>query len=495
MGKELWKFPTNVQNLAQMLAAGLVMDKGGYSGDTYFRDITEEFGSRVPVFRDTVPAKYIDPKQQEERDAVPVILMLDLNAYNAGQGYSSGADEVWANLPLPIGAIKEICFRDKKAKELFEDYLINFDNIPKYNGRRLHLKVSKKAFSSSADIEKTSILVDAKTKGLDRKGAAAEPDYEKAQCIGCALLTLYTIANRNSTYLDAYNYIANSIIGTEESEVDFLIKTMIDSVLVDDMLLDEPRMQFFVDVLREILAKKTAYSGKMLTENIMGFIESYQSEDVDINMIVARLKNLSSFKLSVLFKEFQGPLSRSILLFFLRDEVDELLEFEEKNPRIPLNPNDIVLAILLFSARSGYASFSLANKNLAELNYFASYAMAVAAAQDGNIFNDEIRIFYPIAEYFATEERFVKNKTAARLLGGELKWNMSLFIKPLTKLKKGREKYEKIDKDGSRYWEGDIEDNFLRSEAYNYCDFMKLFSTEKTMPAEVDMQVRKKLKL
>lgn len=440
MKKPVWYMPTNLQNLTQMLAAGLIMDKTGYKGDQYYHDITDYLPHGLILFKNHIPERDMFCAR-EDRDAIPVILELSLDNIRTEKILQTGDAYCVVQLPLPTSCIKKIIVDGKEGRDFYENQFINYANVPDHG---LKPSVNKKLFTCPQD-DSCSLPID-EIKSLDPK----KPDYEKAQFIGGTLLSLYTLASHSMEFIDYYRQIAGLLTGKDSSIEDSKATYFINCILNNLRPEGSPADSFYYDVLLEILNQKPNFlSGKLLTENIMGYVEDYDTTDPGILGFKNTLKNLADTKLSDAFKSCIGPISRSILLFFMRDTPEELFEFRTQNPKIKLTPDDILFSILLFSARTGYISQSFEAKALKPLADFITSIMSSATSDVCDV--QHAKIIEPLIYSFDSKEKFGKNILAACALLIELR-------------------------------------------LFSYDDFIKRISNAKTIPASVDIKIRKLLK-
>ena len=499
MQSELWLMPTNIQNLAQMLAAGLIMDPTGYQGDTYFKDITSDFPFSTTVFKNAIPAKYFSDLYSENGHASPAILVLDLANLDRLKVDKNGSDYI-IQLPLPLSSLKKVILPNKSAQELFHNQFRNFSNLIDYKINKIEIEIDTKNnyFRTSP---KTNSYPSHKIQiPIFEVDSVEKPNYAKAQLFGGALLTFYVLSNRSNTYLEIYKFLSmvfSTNIGKPSSTsrtfltyLFYLIKC-----LIDEKRPANHKLSFFYDVLQEIISQKQSHSSeKLLTENIMGYIEKYPTDDPEIKRFVANLQKLSDARPSEIFDSSDGPFAHSLFLFFLRDTMDELLEFESKNPKVELTPIDLSFAVLLFCARSGYESLSFSSKSLRPLSDFITLLMTQAALRKPILKSRIIEPFYPPRYYLEALEDFTKNETYATALAKYYRWSTDDYTH--TDLNISADIIDSIH--------GNFEDLHIvikpniplsrfRKKVPDHESFLRLLSSSDPLPADLDEKFRVKL--
>ncbi|MCF7977628.1 MAG: hypothetical protein K9L82_06365 [Chromatiaceae bacterium] len=101
-----------------------------------------------------------------------------------------------------------------------------------------------------------------------------------------------------------------------------------------------------------------------------------------LKRLIADLKGclgLGDATISELFQRHQKPFSRGLLLFFLRQRGQELLELSERFDQPLLTDQDLVVAAALFGARSGWLELPGSIKDLPGLSSAITHRMAALA--------------------------------------------------------------------------------------------------------------------
>ena len=153
---------TNHPNLMYMLAAGALMPPAGFGGK-YYRDPLASFPGWLPLFVGEVPAPAIGLAIEEARHLKPVIARVRLSdlsgtvsalgpdglrAIRFPEGLDGAEKVLLVPAPLPASWIESIVFPSTDDRKAFEEAAGDFGNVPVRDFQR---KTSKRPFTRAPD--------------------------------------------------------------------------------------------------------------------------------------------------------------------------------------------------------------------------------------------------------------------------------------------------------------------------------------------------------
>jgi hypothetical protein len=384
-----WLMVTNQRNLLYMLAAGLIMPPKGF-GEKYYEDTLCLFPGWVPLFSDGVTPAAVTQSITERKHLLPCLMEIDLS-YISGKvtaidkkgnakeidfpGELDGSEHIlFVPTPLPINWIKSIIFQSKDDKARCETDAEDFNNVPLSSFKR---QISSKLFSDKSDLIWPPTNIELANRDTPMDGPFA------AGAIMAMLLQMANLGNLsiNSCRLafDAEGSVANSIS-------DPMISSLGQWVFAGRAAKSENILQnLFWGAVDKLVAWKSSGSSQSALDVVFEHLKSAadRSEDQSqqvLSELTADLKAIAGFSDSTvteLLERYENPFSRVMVLFFLREECVDLLEF--KHPM--LNEIDYLAASILFAARDGWLGIPLEIRDHTGLQEAASHRMAAMAHQ------------------------------------------------------------------------------------------------------------------
>jgi hypothetical protein len=449
----LWLFPSNHQNMSFMLASGLISDPAGFaygSESRYYKDALSIFPGWIPLFKkeSSIPDEIRRRVIEESSDLKLTVSSIDMSGFYGKVYVRSGAgdwqlvqhsdvlksyDSIWVPAPLPISWIKSISFQSEKDKDAFLGVAEGYSNI---DIQRYDLAVMDTHES------KEELFPD----GIDAFNPAELPEpiksmcgFYRAQAVGGIFAMLYSLANASDRCLRVFQNVREMLFDQSSSTYSTSaesnpILTSIPHWFVGQEVpyVDDKRSSFFFGLLDEIVHSRENADPREATVSAREYAHKQEEE---LRGSWPRLPELleeaanPECALSELFERYKGTVSHALLLFFLRDNCDELLEFQTKNPRVMLSDEDLIAAALLFGARDGW--LGLANKHRRRISDWTTSLMASKLhGTDGIQIQIPDKRPKPLREFFSGD-CWDTNKKHAFELAQKCKWNecMQTWIK------------------------------------------------------------------
>lgn len=392
---KLWNLVTNQQNMLYMLAAGMVMAPAGFGGKHY-ADVLDLEPGWVPLFRSTikVPTVALTLAVSERKFLVPCVASFELEgtlgrvrvlSRRGSQRESNGIPArkgkeelaIFVRAPLPMSSLSSISFRVLADKLAFETSAADVANI---DLSCIDLRIDESAF----DNDTTAELPESQQQ---RELIQSAPDTRRAlgQAVGGVLAMLYHAANRSDLGITFFRLAAGM-----DHDTGVTVET-------GDPILDELprwignwtpptsadiRVRLYWGVVDVLIAARDSGKKQPPTETAIQYLEN-QLSTLDGDKFQSRLAGLiddlrgcvgfGGGTITELFERHNGPLSRPLLLFCLREQCVDLLEFSHPL----LHESEYLLASILFGIRDGWLRLPRELRSPA-LSVFVAHRMASA---------------------------------------------------------------------------------------------------------------------
>lgn len=394
--KRIWRLVTNHQNMYYMLAAGMVMGPAGFQGKHYSDPLSVNPGC-IPLFRDKdkIPAGALMHATSERKHLLPCIASFDLSDLSgpvqilsrdgsrrdvATPAARKRKDDIamLIRAPLPLFLLSGISFRSSEDKQTFESNARDVSNVDLSPHR---IEVDESLFSTVTEVTWPP--------PMQRQGQLLEADADnppaRGQALGGALAMLYHTANRNGLGLAAFRLVTAAAHDKDS-----------DLVQSDPVLAELPNWmdggeisgqadthaQLFWGVIRSLIAARTEQRPQSPVDVVLEYLDSQldQLQEKELRERMERLiadmrscLGLGGGTVTELFERHQGSLSRPLLLFCLRENCIDLLEFSHSL----LNDAEYLLAGILFGVRDSWLQLPRALRN-PDLSAYVAYRMAEA---------------------------------------------------------------------------------------------------------------------
>ena len=377
-----WYLPTNQLNLLFMLAAGLVIGPAGF-GRKYYADCLGNSPGWIPLFADAVPESALQQAVVEGGHLRQVIAEIELSSL-AGTVQAVGQDGVRKSIELPQGLsgdelallipaplpatwIRSIHFPSKEERAAVEEEASDFSNVPLAAYKRL---VSTKLFARQSlcpwPLEAAAALP-----SRDR------PTYDSAS-VGGAMALSFALGNRGEATAEATRILFDpgcEGLSREPDQVQVaepllralhcwacldgspperdvqgrllltILRALSDARVQGDDDSSSAPADFHQTVL-DCLAAEAQRLADLADEKGQSASERLGGLAGDLKGVLG----LGAHTISELLERHPKPFSRGLLLFFLRDRPEGLLDLDHPG----LNAMDYAVAAALFAARSGW---------------------------------------------------------------------------------------------------------------------------------------------
>jgi hypothetical protein len=446
-----------------MLAAGLVMAPDGFA-DKYYADTLNLEPGWIPLCRDTtvLPAAAVERSISERNYLVPCIASFDLQGFTGSarvlprrgkprdnaklpQRQSKSDFLVLVRAPLPLNLLTQIIFRSAADRQAFETAAADVANV---DLKGVELQVDAARFDCDTKVKLPTPPRKAELPGFSVRERAID-----TQTIGGALAMLYHTANRSDFGTALYRFAAGRAPTNNASDMasnpffaglpEWLARGAVPTPSTGAATPSMAAAQIYWSVVRALTDARREANRQPPTDIALEQLnrESASAPDDKTRALIAALSDamrgclgLGGGTVTELFRHHRGQLSRSLLLFCLREHCIDLLEFSHP----ALSDEDYASAAILFGVRDGWIRMPQELRPL-ELSAFVSSRMAEAmhAAWGDGVSFGTLDPVAPLREFFLAPEGQWTERQANMALGLARRCNWFDCIRTLVMLAPG----------------------------------------------------------
>lgn len=387
--KNRWLLPSNHYNLMSWQSAGMVLPN--HSMEKYYPDCTEIAPGWIPVFLNRVP--------QQARDAATsrsghfALLEVDISKF-FGRVFSITSDgelkeihlplvdqlDVSALLipaPLPATCIASVTFETPAARDSYLERSGEISNIPE---NAFPISIGKCPVTVDDFAAQSNWPPKAVPEALQTLSVAS------ISAQGAAAAMLFSFGNLNGAAVDACRLGFEAFIDglfTAESPFRKTVDQLMSSGIKPNIA--ELRSRLYWGVVERII-EPPDIGGNPSDAGyaVLHFLEQESAKELSIagkfQELITDLRGttgLAKYTHKELFEKHPGPFSHALLLFFLRQHSDELLNFVA--PDFSVTVIDKIAAAILFASRDGWEGVPQTIRETSGLYAAVSHRMAAAA--------------------------------------------------------------------------------------------------------------------
>lgn len=462
---------TNHLNLMYMLAAGLVLPPAGFGGK-YYRDTLQDFPGWIPLFVGKVPREAIESSVAEAAHLKPNIVQVDLS-HLAGMVMAIGEDglqemrfpDQWSGTerailvpaPLPVSRITCLTFRSMDDKRACEADAKDFGNVPleDFKPRKHSKALFDKATSAPwPPAEGPAKRITPLQQPLAAGGVMAML-LQFANLGEQAVRACRTAFDPDDGVSSADDHPILSELGTWIREGSALrVPVESDSDRVGLQNASQARL-FWDAVDRLVSLHDTGHTGgveQVLVDHLAeaaGSIDSRLQAGVrKLHDTLDSLTGLAGGTATELFERHDTPLAHAMILFCLRQDCADLVEYEIDRLAEP----DWLAAAILFGVRDGWMGLPLrlrAGRGLADAVSHRMARLSHHVGSTGIDLGEPPERPRPLRELFGDGSHWrSRERTAALQLVRAQKWDCVH-----TRVSLGAGEYRLVVKGGSTHIE------------------------------------------
>lgn len=374
-----WLLPTNTDNMRNIIAQGLITGPDGFS--KYYEDTLELFKNWIPVFKNKIATEILKKCTQEVDGLIPCIIEFNTNMFSGNiktlnnenmlidfDPKNSGNDEVeilFVLAPLPLTCIKNVLFQNEKNKIDFENDAKLYSNVPLIDLNLQSTKTDQKLFfNSELSLISLNSLQDIEFP------LYPENDYLKVYGYGGMLGMLFYFAKNGHLSNQLYHLICNN----KELSEDYNENIQAIYNYFND-----------VDNIKNTTIQKMYYGllditvhNKNVNDQIVAFLENMDGEErfkkraFDIATELRKIDIVMNKTVSEQFQEAKTPLEKSLLMLFIREDSDSLMDFHLDQFR----EEEYLQFAMMFGIRDKFISLPKSLREIKGLQKFISTKMA-----------------------------------------------------------------------------------------------------------------------
>ncbi len=376
---DAWYFVTNTENLKGIIANGLIISPNGLK--VYYEDTLNIHPGCVLIFRNKVPDWAIELCISEETHLTSVIIDIDIErTYGKIYHLSPGSNELvetkiqnvtqkdeydilYLCAPQSISCINTIYYESvsdknnfKKDASLFSDVLIsNFD-----------LKTKKTLFEKTTQLQKIDY-----SKVIFPEYSAV--NYPKVLAYGGVLSNLFYFSKNGKISNDVYQQFC--CLDNNISDHDNMIIEMIQYFYDDhNMKVISNTKKILYDILN------IAIESDNFKNDVVNYFNEIDNENIkhrssEIVKLLTEYETQPKWSPSVYFENAKTPLERLLLMLFLKENSNELVEYHIPN----LKEIDYLIFAIVFGLRDKYNGVPTFVKEMKGVQAFITTMMSAFA--------------------------------------------------------------------------------------------------------------------
>lgn len=383
-----WYMVTNQRNFFYMLGAGLLMPPSGFGGKHY-QDTFSCFPGWLPIFPNQVPKATIEFSIREKNHLIPCVLEISLNNLKGPakavckqgnvrdiefpEGFKDSDAFVLLLAPLPVTWLKSAIFETKERKIACEKDASDFDNVGLSD---VSIRVLKSVFSKTTELVWPPQI-------------AMVPEVsvplEKPLAAGGIMAMLARLGNKSDLAIYAASLAFDRTAG-EDTPLDqyriiAAVKDWFGPHGINDEHGTEAKLYWqFADRLIEAREEKKGLSP---TDVLLATLQQASADlpanaKPEIDHLIEDLRGivgLGNYTVTTLFDRHKKPLRRAMLMFFLRENCTDLLNFSSDQ----INHSDYLSAAMLFGVRERWLGLPLSLREMPGLKEACCHRMAAMA--------------------------------------------------------------------------------------------------------------------
>ena len=371
--KDRWFIPTNTENLKMIIAQGLISNPDGFK--KYYSDILELVQGYIPIFKNEIAQNILTYVVNETDDLTPAIIEIDLKKIvsvvkkveenklvDMDLKDINSEDILFIQAPLPLSIISTLIFKSKTDKKSFEDDSKLYSNVVLADLKLSSTIVEQKLFKQntlSADL--VSSFKDIETVETNKV------DYNKVYAYGGLLINLFYFAKNGNRSNALYQLFSNLDKESEKQDIDVYdyfkafdssdtnIKKKMDYGLINIAIESK---DFKEDVLDFLLSDNWDERSAKRTKELANKLKQFES-------------NMDK-TVSEQFKEAKTALEKTLLMLFLREDSDSLMDY-----MIDIfTEEDYLNFAMMFGVRDKFIKIPKELREFSGLQNFVSLKMA-----------------------------------------------------------------------------------------------------------------------
>jgi len=371
--KDRWFIPTNTENLKMIIAQGLISTHDGFI--KYYTDVLNLLDGYIPIFKNEVGQNILTYVVSEEKNLTPAFIEIDLKKITGTVKKVEenklidvkltdieNIDILFIQAPLPLSIVSSTIFKSSNDKKAFKEDSKLYSNVVLADLKLSSTLAEQKLFKTNT--LPGDLINDFKKIEIED---IHKIDYKKVYAYGGLLLNLFYFAKNGKFSNESYHLFCSLEDEGQKQDIDIYdyfktldkdnssVKKKMDNGLIDIAINSR---DFKEDVLNFLLSDTWDEKTKKRTEELANKLKSFES-NID--------KTISEQ-----FNEAKTPLEKILLMLFLRDDSDSLMDYSLEL----FSEKDYVNFAMMFGIRDKFAKISKELRAFNGLQNFVSLKMA-----------------------------------------------------------------------------------------------------------------------
>ena len=359
--KDRWFIPTNTENLKMIIAQGLISNSDGFK--KYYSDVLELTQGYIPIFKNEIGQEILTYVVSEVNGLTPALIEIDLKKIVGIDVKSAESEDMlFVQAPLPLSVISTLIFKSKADKESFEEESKLYSNVVLADLKLSSTVAEQKLFKQNTLAgDLVSSLKSLELSETD------EVDYNRVYAYGGLLLNLFYFAKNGNRSNALYQLFSNLDKESEKQDIDVYdyfkafdssdtnIKKKMDYGLINIAIESKDFKEDVLDfLLSDIWDERSAKRTKELANKLKLF-ESNMDKTV-----------------SEQFEEAKTALEKTLLMLFLREDSDSLMDYTLD----VFTEDDYLNFAMMFGVRDKFIKIPKELREFSGLQNFVSLKMA-----------------------------------------------------------------------------------------------------------------------
>ena len=371
--KDRWFIPTNTENLKMIIAQGLISNSDGFK--KYYSDVLELVQGYIPLFKNEIGQDILTYVLSEMDDLTPAIIEIDLKKIvgivkkveenrlvDIDLKSVESEDILFIQAPLPLSIVSTIIFKLKADKESFEEDSKLYSNVVLAELKLSSTVAEQKLFKQktlSGDL--VSSLKNIEVVEVN------EVDYNRVYAYGGLLLNLFYFAKNGNRSNAFYQLFSNLDKESEKQDID--VYDYFKAFDSNDTNIKKKMDYGLINI---------AIESKNFKEDVLDFLLSDiwdERTSKRTNELANKLKLFESNMdktVSEQFEEAKTALEKILLMLFLREDSDSLMDYTLD----VFTEEDYLNFAMMFGVRDKFIKISKELREFSGLQNFVSLKMA-----------------------------------------------------------------------------------------------------------------------
>jgi len=368
-----WFIPTNTENLKMMIAQGLISTQDGFK--KYYTDVLGLIDGYIPIFKNEVGQNILTYVVSEEKNLTPVLAEIDLKKItgivkkveenklvDVKLSDIENLDILFIQAPLPLSIVSSAIFKSNNDKKAFEEDSKLYSNVVLADLKLSSTLAEQKLFKTN--MLPRDLINDFKKIEIED---IHKIDYKKVYAYGGLLLNLFYFAKNGNFSNESYQLFCS--LEAEQHKQDIDIYDYFKTLDIDNSSVKKKMDNGLINI---------AINSRDFKEDVLDFLLSDTWDEKTSKRTEELANKLKYFEsnidksISEQFNEAKTPLEKILIMLFLREDSDSLMDYNLEL----FSEEDYINFAMMFGMRDKFAKISKELRSFNGLQNFVSLKMA-----------------------------------------------------------------------------------------------------------------------